>query len=106
MQRLDPSTLAKGKRALLVVKLVALWAFAGGIAAGLASLVRPLSAPQLVVSVMGFGAFGLFVGVSEFGPLSCRAYVARTFASRWPTSREWVLWAIAFVVIAAAALVV
>jgi hypothetical protein len=61
-------------------------------------LVSPQSKAQFMVSVLGFGAFGLFASLVEVPPPSIRASVSRAFANRPLTFREKVLWVLAIAV--------
>lgn len=83
-----------------IVATVAFWAVGGAVAAALVNLFNPLTRSGFVISIVGFGLFGLFVGLSEFGPSAFRKLIAREFAHRLrPTMREAVLWGLVVVVI-------
>jgi hypothetical protein len=83
-----------------IVATVAFWAVGGAVVAVLVHLLSPLTQSEFNISIVGFGLFGLFVGLSEVGPVAFRRFIAREFAHRLrPTMRETVLWGLVVVVV-------
>jgi hypothetical protein len=82
------------------IAVVALYVVGSALATVLINMFSPLSQSSWVVSIVGFGLCGLFVGLSKFGPNAFRRLIARELTPRFrPTVREAVLWFLVAVVI-------